>query len=167
MNSAIIGLPVYLCIGFMGGFLGNKFKIPAGTLIGTMLAIIVFRLIINKGWTLPRGYGFILQVLLGIMIGASFQKQMLRLSFHVAIPVVISTIVLVSTGLILSAIFSRIGLLDISTAYLSTSPGAMSVLVLLAFESQANPTLVLTFHFFRIVFVVLTIPWILKIFVKC
>jgi uncharacterized membrane protein AbrB (regulator of aidB expression) len=40
----------------------------------------------------------------------------------------------------------------------------MSALIVLAFESGASATLVVCFHFFRVVFVILTAPLFLKFF---
>ena len=160
--SSSLGLLSYLGLGLLGGFLGAKLKIPAGALIGAMLTIILFKLITKVHWEIPKGFTFMLQVFLGIMVGASFQPELIQVMKKIAIPVVISCVVLVGTGVLLAVIFTRLGLLDIGTAYLGTSPGAMSVLIVLAMESQAQPMLVVCFHFFRIVFVILTAPLILK-----
>jgi uncharacterized membrane protein AbrB (regulator of aidB expression) len=54
-------------------------------------------------------------------------------------------------------------MLDIGTAYLGTSPGAMSALIVLALESEAQPMLVVCFHFIRVVFVILTAPLIFRL----
>ena len=72
--------------------------------------------------------------------------------------------VLVGVGILLSIIFTRMGVLDAPSAYLGTSPGAMSALIVLAFESGSSATLVVCFHFFRVVFVILTAPLFLKFF---
>ena len=39
----------------------------------------------------------------------------------------------------------------------------MSALIVLAFDSQAHPMLVVCFHFIRVVFVILTAPLIFKL----
>ena len=71
---------------------------------------------------------------------------------------------LVGVGILLSIIFTRMGILDAPSAYLGTSPGAMTVLIVLALESGSSATLVVCFHFFRVVFVILTAPLFLKFF---
>ncbi len=53
--------------------------------------------------------------------------------------------------------------MDGTTAYLSTSPGAMSALISLAVESAGHPTVVMAFHFFRVVFIILTAPLIFQL----
>ena len=160
--NASLGLFTYLGLGLVGGALGAKLKIPAGALIGAMLTIIVFKMALKMHWEIPKGFTFALQVFLGIMVGASFQPELLHIMKKVALPVIISCVVLVGTGILMAVIFTRLGLLDVGTAYLGTSPGAMSALTVMAFDSGAQPMLVVCFHFVRVVFVILTAPLIFK-----
>jgi hypothetical protein len=129
-----------------------------------MLTIMAFKMITRIHWDMPKGFNFVLQVALGIMVGASFQPGMLPVLKKLFFPVLASTVTLVGTGIILSIIFTRMEILDAPAAYLSTSPGAMSALIVLAFESGSSATLVVCFHFFRVVFVILTAPLFLKFF---
>lgn len=156
------GLIYYLVLGLVGGLIGAKLKIPAGALIGAMLAIIFFKMFTKLHWEIPNSFTFILQIFLGVMVGASFQPELIQVMKKIAVPVVLSCVVLVGAGVLLAVVFTKLGLLDIGTAYLGTSPGAMSALIVLALDSQAQPTLVVCFHFFRVVFVILTAPLIFK-----
>ena len=161
--SSSLGLIGYLGLGLLGGLLGAKLKIPAGALIGAMLTIIFFKIFMKVHWDIPRSFTFVLQVFLGIMVGESFQPELVQVMKKIAIPVIISCVVLVGTGVILAVVFTRLGLVDIGTAYLGTSPGAMSALIVLALESEAQPMLVVCFHFIRVVFVILTAPLIFRL----
>ena len=156
------GLLIYLVLGLVGGALGVKLKIPAGALIGAMLTIIVFKMTLKMHWEIPKGFTFALQVFLGIMVGATFQPELLHVMKKIALPVIISSVVLVGAGILMAVIFSRLGLVDFGTAYLGTSPGAMSALIVMALDSGAQPMLVVCFHFVRVVFVILTAPLIFK-----
>ena len=156
------GLLIYLGLGLVGGALGVKLKIPAGALIGAMLAIILFKVTMKMHWEIPKGFTFALQVFLGIMVGASFQPELFDVMKKIALPVIISCVVLVGAGALMAVIFTRLGLLDIGTAYLGTSPGAMSALIVMALDSGAQPMLVVCFHFVRVVLVILTAPLIFK-----
>jgi len=159
-----LGWLVYIGLGTLGGLAGSRLKIPAGGLITAMVTIIVFKLITKSHWEMPKGFNFVLQIALGIMVGASFQPAMLPVLKQLFFPVVASTVTLVSVGIVLAIIFTRMQILDAPAAYLGTSPGAMSALVVLAFDSGASATLVVCFHFFRVVFVLLTAPLFLKLF---
>lgn len=156
-----LGWLVYFVIGTLGGLCGSRLKIPAGGLIGAMLAVMIYKVIGKSNWPIPKEIGFIFQVALGVMVGAAFQPSMLPHLKKVFIPILTSTLTLVGVGVILSIIFTRLQLLDGSTAYLGTSPGAMSGIIVLALEGGANAPLVVAFHFFRVVFVLLTTPLIL------
>jgi membrane AbrB-like protein len=165
MNTQV-SLVVYLIVGTLGGFIGSRLKIPAGILIGSMLAVIAFKYVSRVDWEIPRSFPFVLQVLLGITVGATFHVEMLKTLGNIIIPVIASTLLLVGAGFFLTVLFSRLGILDIGTAYLGTSPGAMSALIVLALDSGRNPTVVTCFHFFRVVFIILTMPVIYKYFFR-
>jgi uncharacterized membrane protein AbrB (regulator of aidB expression) len=87
---------------------------------------------------------------------------MIKTLYKIIVPVITSTFVLVGVGVILSIVFKKLNLLDSGTAYLGTSPGAMSALIVLAIDNPAKEALVVCFHFFRVVFIILTAPIILK-----
>ena len=160
--SSSMGLLTYIGLALAGGILGAKLKIPAGALIGAMVAIIVFKMTTKMHWEIPKGFSFTLQIFVGLMVGATFQPEMIQFMKKIALPVMISCVVLVGTGVIMAIIFTRLGLLDMVTAYIGTSPGAMSALIVLALDSGAQPMLVVCFHFVRVVFVLLTAPLIFK-----
>jgi membrane AbrB-like protein len=163
MNPSF-GWLVYIALGVLGGIVGSRLKIPAGSLIVAMLTIIAFKLLTKTHWEMPKGFNFVLQVALGIMVGATFQPAMLPVLKKIFFPVLASTVTLVGVGILLSLIFARLNILEAPAAYLGTSPGAMSALIVLAFESGSSATLVVCFHFFRVVFVILTAPLFLKLF---
>lgn len=53
----LVSLPVFLAVGTLGGFVGAKLKIPAGVLIGSLLAVICFKLIARVDWSVPKVFG--------------------------------------------------------------------------------------------------------------
>jgi membrane AbrB-like protein len=163
MNPSL-SLVVYVLVGILGGLVGAKSKIPAGPMIGAMLAVVALKLAANKSWEIPASFGFVVQVLVGVTVAAVFHPDMMKTLSRVVVPLISSTLVLVFVGIVMSALFARLGLMDMSTAYLSTSPGAMSALVWLAIDNHSNPPVVISFHCFRIMFVILTAPLILKYF---
>ena len=156
------GVGLYLVVGIIGGLIGVKLKIPAGVMIGAMAGVIVCKLLMRAQWEMPKSFGFIVQVLLGVMVASTFHPDMLKTLKSVAIPVVVSSVVLIGAGAILSVIFYRLNLLGASTVYMATSPGAMSALIAMSLEGNANAVLVTCFHFSRLVLILLTAPWIFK-----
>ncbi len=164
--NPVFNIVVLLVLGIFGGLTGSRFNFPAAPLIGAMVTIIGYKMIFNLNWAAPGGLTLALQIFLGIMVGASFQPEMLQSLHKIIIPVLTSTLFLVGTGLTLSFIFSRTGIMDTRTAYLGTSPGAMSALIVLAIDNDSNPMTVTCFHFFRVVFILLSTPFVFKYILK-
>jgi uncharacterized protein len=157
-----LGFGLYICIGTIGGFVGSKIKLPGGVLTGAMISVMVCKLFMQAQWEMPKGINFITQVLVGVMVASTFHPAMLKTLKSIAIPVFISSIMLVGAGCLLAMVIYRLNLLDAATAYIATSPGAMTSLIPLSVEGGANPVIVTCFHFFRLLFILLTAPWILK-----
>lgn len=161
--SNISNIVLYTVVGCLGGLLGQKLKIPAGSLIGAMIAVIAVKVILKSEWVLPGSAVFLLQVAVGIMVGAQFQPSLLPAFYKVIIPVIVSCVVLVTSGIVIALIFAKLGILDLSTGYLGTSPGAMTILIVLALDNNVDATVITCFHLFRVIFVILTAPIVLKL----
>lgn len=159
----LANLSVFLFVGLMGGLIGQKLKIPAGALIGAMIAVIAIKFILKSEWALPKNVIFFLQVAVGVMVGASFHPSLMSVIPKIIVPVVVSCIILVGTGVLMAFVFTKLGILDIGTGYMGTSPGAMTVLLVLALENNVNATVITCFHLFRVIFVILTAPLIIKL----
>ena len=148
----------YLGLGAAGGLLGLKFKFPGSVIIFSMLAVMLTRVALQSSWHAPKYFILIIQIALGVMVGLGYTPELARQLGKVIIPVMASTLVLVFAGLIMAVVMVKLGLLNIPDAYLSTSPGAMSALLSLSLEESANPGIVAAFHFFRVIFIILTAP---------
>jgi hypothetical protein len=157
MNGGL-SLILYLVLGTAGGLAGSRLKIPGATLLGSMLAVILFQVAGGRSMALPKTVSFCVQILVEVMVGTSYTPELGRVLPKIFLPILASTLSLVLVGFVTSLILGRLGVLDAATAYLGTSPGAISAMISLAVESQANATVVLAFHFFRVVFVIVTAP---------
>ncbi len=160
--NAYLGFGLYFCVGVIGGLIGTKLKIPAGILIGAMLSVIICKLFMQSDWEMPGGLNFVTQVLVGVMVASTFHPAMLKTLKLIALPVVLSSLMLICAGGLIAVLLSRLNLLDSATAYIATSPGAMTALIPMSMEGSGNPLIVTCFHFFRLLFILFTAPWILK-----
>jgi membrane AbrB-like protein len=113
-------------------------------------------------WEMPNSFNFITQTLVGVMVASTFHPAMLQTLKQIAMPVILSSLMLVCCGGLLAIVISRLNLLDPATAYIATSPGAMTSLIPMSMEGNGNPLVVTCFHFFRLLFILFTAPWILK-----
>jgi membrane AbrB-like protein len=158
--QSYLNFGLLLLVAVVGGFLGSKLKLPGATLMGAMLAVIIFKAFASGDYQVPRSVSFLIQIIVGMMVGISYSPEMGRQLVGLAVPILASTMVLVLAGLALAVLFAKLGFMNIPTAYLSTSPGGMSALIAMALESDANPTVVVAFHFFRVVLILLSAPFV-------
>ena len=153
-----------LPFAFLGGFIGYKLKIPAGTVIFSLLAVACVKLLMKmEDSSLPRLVNFVPQALVGLVLGIQFNRSVLVQISKMWGYMVLSVIVLVAAGVLIAVVLMRMNVLDVQTAYLGTSPGALSAMIFLAVDQQVNAPLVAIFHLFRIFFILLTGPAILKL----
>lgn len=160
---SIASLLIYLVVGFFGGMLGLHSKLPAGTMLGAVISVMAVKCLFNADWALPRTYGFVCQVMLGVLVASTYSPGLLRNLGGLLWPMVFSTVGLILCGIVIAAILAKIYPMDSATAYIATSPGGMSALVPMAADIEVNPALIAGFHFFRIFLVVITAPVVFKI----
>ncbi len=149
--------------GTFGGLVLWKLKVPSGALMGAMIGVVIYKYISRSQVEFPVSLNLAVQIFIGVSIGALFQVEMMHELKVMFWSVVFSCMALVLAGLLFSFVLIKCGVLDTSTAYLSTSPGAMTAMIGLAMDTSANLPMVMTFHFFRISFVIVTAPAILAL----
>jgi hypothetical protein len=159
----IVNLVICLAVGCVGGIVGSQLKVPAGTLTGSIVFVILFKLMTQQAWAVPKNYNFVCQILLGVLIASSFTPGMFKELGQLVLPVTLSALILMVTGLMLTFLFVKIGWLDFPTAYLGTNPGAMSAMIPMAADASINATTIFCFHFFRILLIALIAPFLFKI----
>jgi membrane AbrB-like protein len=135
-----------------------RIKLPGSAMICALLAVMAVKMLMHSEFRIPRNLDIYIQVALGIRVGMGYTPDIAEKFTSVALPVVCSTLVLVGAGLMMAFIIVKFNLLSIPDAYLSTSPGAMGPLISLSLDNSANPGIVAAFHFFRVIFIILTAP---------
>ena len=151
-------LSFYLIVGTVGGLIGFKLRFPGSILICAAVLVIIAKMITQSSWSAHGSFQIGIQILLGVLIGTRYNPEIGKMISQMTMPIITSTIVLVGVGLVFSIILARLGILDASTAYLSTSPGAMSALLTLSLGTDTQTTVLAAFHFFRVIFIILTAP---------
>jgi len=141
--------------------MGEISHVPGGIILGAMLTIAAGNLLGFPANWLPSRSGFILQVLAGIMLGIKITGEELSTLGEILIPVLIITGVLNLMGILSSLLVWKVFDWDLLTAWLSTSPGRMQDMVILAKNLEADSEKVVTTHVMRITLVVIVTPLIL------
>lgn len=116
-----MNLYITVCVALIGGYLGLKMHIPAGALIGSMIAAALLNVGFDTAY-MPSALKFYTQVTTGTFIGAKICKgdlKNLKTIFKPALLLVVIMILFaVSTGLIIHAVSD----LSISTALFAMAP---------------------------------------------
>ncbi len=160
MNSIVT-----LFVATLGGFIGLKSKIPAGTLVFAMLAVATYNIITDKAY-IPSNLKFIAQVIVGGMIGLSFTKETFFNLKNLILPSIILVICLLTFSVIIGIIIHKFTNIDLVTALFSSAPGGLTDMALMSGEYGAIQTTVVTLHLMRLITVLVFLPRIINFISK-
>jgi len=164
--SPALQLLIAPVMALAGIWLGKRFRLPSGALIGS---IFVGMMVGVSGWgpiTFPPIVLAGAYLLLGARIGSRFDPAVLR-RIRDLLPYVIGFISLmsvVSAGL--GWVLAEVTGIDLITALLATSPGGMDGAMIAALDTGANVALVLAVQISRLLLMVLAGPLIVRRLVR-
>ena len=150
-------------IGAAGGYLLDWLQVPAGGVIGAMVAVALVQLTGREMQPLPSTLRTAAQICIGVFIGVTFNPQTLaelRASFATVIAATVAT---VTSSLFLASFVRRWLKLDAQTALLACSPGGLTQMAVIADELGAEPFTVGLFQLVRVLAVVLLMPVIFRL----
>jgi membrane AbrB-like protein len=147
-----------LLIGSVGAWLAQAGGIPAGVIVGALLASGLYRLLGGEAGPWRGRYGRIGRVLLGIVIGAAFGPDVLTPLKTALLPMLGLITIFAAIGLGLGWALSRFTPVDAATALISSVPGGLPAMVAFADEADADATVVAAIHFARLTTVLLLMP---------
>ena len=161
-SSAWQPVLVTLCVAGVGGFFGQWLHIPAGAMLVPMLLGSVLH---SSGLTdiyLPFWLQACASVLLGWYVGLGFNRELLVSVFRMLPRLLLSTVLLIGLCCGSAWLMTEILHTDPLTAYLSTSPGGLDSVILIAMGSQADVPFVVAVQTLRLFLVILTGPSIAR-----
>ena len=148
---------------FGGAALLEYLRVPAGALLGAMIAVAAVNMTPATVTSLPGWAKFAAFTALGWAIGQGITSEVLRALVDKAGLIAVTVGSLLLFGAMLAMFAVRLGLLDPATAYLATSPGGLSQMTALSAAVGADAAVVATLHTFRILATVFIAPLILRL----
>ena len=148
---------ITLIIAAAGGLIGLKLKIPAGALIGAIVAVAAYNIFTGKAG-IPVNLKIAAQIILGGVIGLSINMEAVRGLKTVIVPGLILVAVLFVFSIIAGFIISKTTGMDLYTALFSCSPGGLSEMSIIADSYGADISKVVLVHLIRILSVILFFP---------
>lgn len=145
-------------ITVIGAWVGRRLRLPAGVLVGPALLGAVAGLLGVPQAEWPSLILVLAYAVVGVVVGLQFDVPAMRMAGRLMLPFLVNTIVLIGGAALLGLMLALLTAVDPFSAYLATTPGGLSVVVILALEGGANITLVLTMNLLRFLMIILAGP---------
>ncbi len=149
---------LFSLVGLGGALLAHRWDIPAGLMIGPMLAVLLLKLADSNLGQAPRMFGETGKILLGTFVGATFNRAALAQLGDLLLPTVLATVFLIGSGVCLAWLLSQWTELDMATALFSLTPGGIQEMVAVCEESGADVATVTVLQFLRYLSVLVLVP---------
>lgn len=149
-------------VGIGGAVLARRLKVPAGALIGSMLAVLLFTVATGTGKVYPGGLRVVVQMFSGMVIGSRFRRDDARALKTMVGPALVLVGMLSLFNLLFAALMAAVSSVTLTTAFFACAPGGMSDLALIAADFGADMESVALLQLFRFVFVVSFFPPLIR-----
>ena len=149
------------CVAILGGCIGLKLRIPAGAMIGSMIAVAVFNVAFEVAW-MPAGLKFYTQVATGAYLGAKITRGDLKTLRTILRPAVLLVVVMLIYSVGVGWLIYSISELTIATALFSMAPAGITDMTLASMDFDAEPSVVALIQTLRIIFTICLLPPIIK-----
>lgn len=163
-NPSIFTYGWYIIAGFVGWSLRRV--LPASFVIGPLLTTALLNIL---GLNLPafhESFFIFAQVSIGVGFGLMITFQDLKNGGKYCGLYFLTTLLLIGVSFGFGYIFSLITDLNLGTAMLSFAPGGLVEMVLTASTIGADPAIVSSLQFIRLIFIISFVPSILKYSMK-
>jgi uncharacterized protein len=154
---------VYLltaALAAMGSFCGRFFRLPAGALLGSLIAGIIVKEFthFNPAW--PSVLLHITYLFMGMYIGLLFDRKVLQ-QVGKLLPLIMANIIFLILVCALSGkVLSLLTGSDYMTGYLATTPGGMDSVAVVALGSGAEMPIVMTVQMVRLLTLIFFAPFL-------
>jgi len=149
------------CIGC--ALLWKKIRFPTAFLLGPMIATLALHLSGYAGPALPQGLVNLSQLLIGGYLGLMLKPEKLANKLKIIMLAALSGVLLILCTVGLSLLLTRLHAVPLSTSLLSLSPGGMDQMGIIAQEVNADLTFVVCYQLFRMLFIFIAVPPVLKL----
>jgi membrane AbrB-like protein len=161
-SPMVVRYGLAVAVAGIGGWLGVRFNLPAGALVGAMIAGLIPGMLGIGPLAWPP---FVLAgayLLLGSRVGSRFDRAIMRRLWSL-LPFVLGFIAglsVICAGI--GWVLARVTSLDLLTALLATSPGGIDAATIAALDTGANVTTVASIQMARLLLMVLVGPFIVR-----
>jgi membrane AbrB-like protein len=159
-----LNLVILIIVSFFFIFIFEKLKIPAALLSGTLFASGLLQISDIASYKLPEFSVNFCLLILGASVGCRFAKKSVKEIANNSLHSAVATSILIILGLIAAYMASFFVDNNILTLILSFCPGGIYEVAVIAIAFDLEPDFVAFHHIIRLLFILFTVPVILKIF---
>ncbi len=132
------------------GALFYRLKVPGGMMIGAVIGACIYNLISEHAY-LPFSAKLFAQVITGAFIGARIGKEEIKGLLNVVKPALIILSSLLLINLLCGFLIYSTGCCDLLTAMLSSAPGGISDMPIIAEDMGADCSIIVVMQFVRLI----------------
>jgi len=147
----------------IGGFLLNLTPLPAGAMVGAMLATVLAAIFIKPSY-MPGRLRAVIMTFSGALIGSGIgAEDILRLR-TIIVPAGILVLVLLAANFVFGILIHKITKLDLTTALFASAAGGLTDMAIIADEMGADSPKVAVLQLLRLICVITLSPTVIKVF---
>ncbi|KZL90928.1 AbrB family transcriptional regulator [Clostridium magnum] len=157
----MVELILTLIIGIIGGTIALRFKMPAGAMVGSMMAVTVFSVVTGHAY-IPQNIKIITQISAGAFIGASIKRKDVLDMKLIIKPAILMVASMITLDLFMGYIMFKVTGIDLITALFATAPAGIVDMSLISDDFGADTSKVVVLHLVRLVSVLIIFPPMMK-----
>ncbi|MDX6153694.1 AbrB family transcriptional regulator [Marinococcus sp. PL1-022] len=153
---------LFLGLCLAAAWAGQKLRLPTSYMLAPMLVMIAVTLIGLQAPALPVIITNGAQLLIGTYFGLLLRPEQLQHKARIGALTVTGGVVLIAGAFSLSLILEHLHHVSPATALLSLAPGGMDQMGIIGREVNADISIVICYQLFRILFIFIAVPPILR-----
>lgn len=146
-------------MGFVGNRVALRFRLPAGHLLGPLIAAAALNLTELVELAVPVWALVLAQVVIGASLGARFLGMSIKLVLRSLWLGAISVAAMLAIGGLFSLLLIRLTSLQFDALLIAFAPGGVTEMSLIAVSLAVSPAIVTVHHLYRILLTVAMMAW--------
>ena len=155
-------IPLTAGVAILGGWIALKLRVPAGALIGAMLATTALNIVFEMAY-MPAGMKFFTQVVTGVYIGAKISRSNLHNLKAILKPALLLLCIMLTFAVCMGMLIYSLSDLSVPTALFAMAPAGITDMTLASMDFQAESSVVALIQTLRVIFTTALLPGLIKV----
>lgn len=151
-----------ILLALTGSYFGYLLNLPIGTLVGSFIFIAIAKVIGLNVYPPPKKFKQKIQMVIGGLIGLNLQPNIASLFISLLIPGLIAATVHIIIAFLMAYLLMKLLNFTWLTALTGSIPAGISEISNIIEDIDVNQEIVMLMHIFRISFLILILPILIK-----